>query len=193
MRAADYFAQLKTLLPPGRLWSVLGQAGTRLSNLLDAFAQELARADDRATDIIDETDPRTTYELLPEWESFAGLPDTCSADEQTLAERQAALLERLTSTAGQTPQYFIDLAAALGYEVTVREHSPRRHGDPFGDYYGGVDWAFVWDIVAPATQVTYRHHGDGYGGLYALFGYGRLECVIESHAPSHTLVRFVYE
>jgi hypothetical protein len=65
--AADAYARMMTaLLPPGRLWRLVGSV---LSDLLLACADELARLDARVDDLLDEADPSTATELIPEYES----------------------------------------------------------------------------------------------------------------------------
>ncbi|PTT59353.1 phage tail protein, partial [Pseudomonas sp. HMWF007] len=111
--AADYLEQLKALLPPGQAFP--RESGTTLHNLLDGMSVELARADSRAETLPEEANPATTIELLGDWERVVGLPDKCSgALEETLQGRRSALLAKLTSTGGQSPSYFIQLAATLG-------------------------------------------------------------------------------
>ena len=41
--------------------------------------------------LIDESDPRSTLEMLNDWERAFGLPDSCTDAADTLAERQNAL------------------------------------------------------------------------------------------------------
>ncbi|WP_241085114.1 putative phage tail protein [Candidatus Vondammii sp. HM_W22] len=55
---------------------------------------------DRAESLLNEANPRATYELLAEWEAFANLPDTCTGSTLTLQERRAVLVQRLTATGG---------------------------------------------------------------------------------------------
>ena len=71
-----------------------------------------------------ESDPRSTVELLPDWERNWGLPDPCYEEPQSIAERQLALVMRMTMEGGQSRQFFIDVAAMIGYTITITEYRP---------------------------------------------------------------------
>lgn len=80
MGVADSYArQMKALLPPGRLWRMVASV---LADFFLACAQELERIDARVQDLLREGDPRTTDELLPEWEKEYGLTASGSIDER---------------------------------------------------------------------------------------------------------------
>ena len=116
--AADYLSQLRGLLPSGVAWRAAD--GLSITNLLQAMADELARVDGRAAQLHEEADPTTTNEILPDWERIAGLPDNCSETlADTVQQRRSALVSKLTQQGGQSPQYFIDIAAALGYMARI--------------------------------------------------------------------------
>lgn len=190
--AADYQAQLNALLPTGALWHALRQDDNAQALLL-ALADELARIDGRAADLLNEADPRRAYELLAEYEAWAGLPSPCAPLEQSITERQTALHAHLSSPGGQSRAYFIALAARLGYVATIREHGPRRHGDPMGGEYGTDEWRFVWDVATAVGQIIYRRSGGGHGERYASWGDEQFECAMRRMAPAHTVIRFIYE
>ncbi len=77
--------------------------------------------DARAADLlITESDPRSPLELLPDWERAFGLPDPCSIETPTIADRRAALINRMTIVGRQDRNFFISLAAAIGYTITIR-------------------------------------------------------------------------
>lgn len=76
MYSADaYAAALEQMLPPG---DALPRGDSFLRDLLDALAQEFARVESAALNLFDELDPRTTLQLLPDWERVLGLPDDCT-------------------------------------------------------------------------------------------------------------------
>lgn len=89
--SADEFARmLVRLLPPGRL---LTAPGDTLYKVLLANGDELARVQQRQIDLLEESDPRTTSELLPEWEAQYQITDTSGTED----ERRARLLARVLS------------------------------------------------------------------------------------------------
>jgi hypothetical protein len=110
LTAAAYARMLGALLPPGRLWR---RVGSVLEDLLLASADELARLDARVDDLLDETDPSTADELLPEYERELDLDEAA-----TDAERRAIIVGRLIARQRYRPVDFQDaLAALLGQDA----------------------------------------------------------------------------
>lgn len=191
--AADYLEQLKTLLPPGQAFP--REAGTTLHSLLDGMSIELTRVDGRGEALPVEANPASTNELLTDWERVAGLPDKCSGVlEETLQGRKNALIAKLSSTGGQSPSYFIELASVLGYTVTIEEFRPFRAGiSHAGDALTNGPWAFTWRIHAPETSIiSFRAGGSGAGERLRTWGNDTLECKINQLKPAHTIALFAY-
>jgi len=194
-----YVRQMRALLPRGAAWRF--PAGGIFAALLGGLAAEFARIDQRALDLIEESDPRTTLELLGDWETTAGLPDACTGSPDTAAERQVALHQKVTSTGGQSIAYFTELALKLGYVIEIEEHRPAAIGmDCDGPLYG-EPWAFAWTVhVLPfdgylegALDVAVAEVGDDIGVRLRGWGSLDLECVIARARPAHTIVLFTYE
>lgn len=191
--AARYKEQLKALLPPGRAFP--RETGTTLDALLDALAVELARIDTRGDELTTEANPQTTLELLADWERVAGLPDPCVADQvQSIATRRMALVSKLSGTGGQSRAYFIAVAAALGYTVTIEEFHPFVAGGSYaGDDVTNGDWAFTWRIHAPGVTVTPFSVGTSAAGdPLNSWGNDLLECRMNHLKPAHTILQFAY-
>jgi uncharacterized protein YmfQ (DUF2313 family) len=199
--ALAYQAQLAALLPRGRAWP--REDGSELMKLMHAKAEELARIDGRVSDLLEEVDPRTTLELLDDWERVAGLPDSCIAAPDSIAERRAAVQSRITGMGGQTREYFINLAATLGFAITIDEFQPFRVGaGRVGDLLYGEAWAHVWrvNVQPPAIDdggglsIRYFRVGESRVGE-RLVGFGSLdlECIIRRAAPAHSIVIFAYD
>ena len=191
--AAEYREQLKALLPPGQAFP--RDPGTTLHDLLDGMSIELARLDGRASVLPQEANPATSLELLPDWERVAGLPDKCSGViEETLQGRRNALLTKLTSTGGASTAYFIELAASLGYTVTIEEFRPFRVGvSRAGDLLTNGPWAYTWLIRAPEVSVTsFRVGQSAVGERLRTWGNDTLECKINQLKPAHTVALFAY-
>lgn len=191
--AAEYLEQLQTLLPPGQAFP--RDAGTTLHSLLDGMSIELARADSRGEALPLEANPGTTNELLGDWERVAGLPDKCAGVlEETLQGRRNALISKLSSTGGQSEAYFIGVAAALGYQVTVEEFRPFRAGlSVAGDTISNGPWVFTWRIHAPSvTIIPFRAGQSAAGEPLRSWGNDTLECKLNQLAPAHTILLFAY-
>lgn len=190
MTADDYLAQLQALLPQGPAWP--RDAGATLTKLLQAMADELARIDGRAAQLIEEADPRTTDELLADWERVAGLPDSCVTAAQSTAQRRAALHAKLTTLGGQSTAYFIALAASLGYTVTITEFHLHTVEDDVNYPLYGHPWRFAWQVNAPQNTVGTLSVTDTVADPLAWWGNELLECVIRRLKPAHTHVLFAY-
>lgn len=107
MALADAYARaLKALLPPGRLWRL--DAESIVTETLTACADELARVDGRAKDLLREADPTTTDELLPDFEAIFGLPATGTIDQ-----RRARVVSRLVRRSRFRPVDFQNVLAPL--------------------------------------------------------------------------------
>lgn len=190
----DYLRQLQALLPPGPAWPKDDEAW--VTRFLGALAAELARVDGRAWQLVEEADPRTTAELFSDWETVAGLPDTCvalSGQVQSLAQRRAALVARLVMLGGASRAYFIALAASLGYVITITEFRSFRAGQSRAGDPVSTNWQFAWQVNAPLNTVTPFRAGNAVAGdAINAWGNKLLECVLSRFKPAHTTVIFAY-
>ncbi len=191
--ANDYTAALQALIPPGAVWPTDPDATQ--TAVLSALANSYQQSDDAALALLVGAFPTTATIMLTEWESTLGLPDDCAIGEtDSMALRQAAVTAKLFSTGGQSPAYFIDVAAQLGYTITITQYRQARAGlSVCGDALNGENWPFVWLITAPATTIIYAKAGLSYcGDPLRSWGNKRLECHLTKLSPSHTIVKFGY-
>jgi uncharacterized protein YmfQ (DUF2313 family) len=188
----NYKAQLGQLLPPGKAFA--NSDNSKLGDLLAAQSVELARVDGRAEDMILEADPRTTNEMLPDWERVCGLPDECTGGGETVEERRQLVTAKYTQRGGQSPGFFQELAATLGYDVEIEEYHAFRVGDDTGDPAYDDDWAHAFSVLVPdETTVRYFASFSGCAGEpLATWGDDALECVITRAKPAHSTVLFAY-
>ena len=190
---SDGFAhQLQALLPTGAAWP--RQDGATLTAIIRAMADGLARCDFRARALLDEFDPRTASELLTDWETELGLPDSCAGQAETIKGRRDAIITKLTSIGDQSPVYFIKVAELLGYSIIIEEHDQFRFGrNRFGDRFVGGGWQHTWTVHAPSvTEVRFRFGVGRFGERLLNFGNKSLECAIHRYKPAHTHVIFSY-
>src|SRR5215831_18041119 len=130
---SDYAQAFLALLPTGPAWP--RHAWSTLAQTVFGLADYWGFVDGRAADLLEiESDPRSTVELLPDWERNWGLPDPCYSAPQTISERQFALVQRMTLLGSQSRQFYIDFAKQLGYDITISEFRPFMVGiDCCGD------------------------------------------------------------
>lgn len=188
----EYRDALGALLPTGDAWP--RSINSTVFKLLAGLAAELQRVDAAAWRLIDEADPSTTLELLADWERVTGLPDPCVTAVQTVAERRQALAGRLAGQRGQSRQFFIDLAARLGYTVTITEFTSAAAATAAGVLFTGDEWAHIWRVNVPvSTGITDFKAGSGTAGEpLRAFGNEVIECQFNRLKPAHTRVLFAY-
>lgn len=193
LTATDYLRQLQALLPLGPAWPKDDDA--TLTRLLQALAGELARVDGRALQLVEEADPRTTGELFADWERVAGLPDACAeafGGEQTQAQRRAALVAKLVTLGGQSAAYYIGLAAALGYAITITEFHEHTVEDDVEHPLYSAAWNFAWQVNSALNTIIEITVESTVEEPIAAWGNALLECVINRLKPAHTIVLFSY-
>lgn len=183
-------AQLRLLLPP----EAYDGAAPILGALLDADAKALTAAQESGDRLYEYIWPETGA-ALSEWERVLGLPDPCVIGE-TLAVRQriAAVMAKLRGLGGQSRAFFIQLAASLGYTITITEFRPARAGIAVaGDAVNGTDWASAWVINAAPVNVFVAKAGSAAAGeALAVWGNKLLECRMRAMQPAHTTLIFSY-
>jgi uncharacterized protein YmfQ (DUF2313 family) len=150
-------AALAALAPTGP--ALPREPGSAFDGLLSALSGELAIVLGRARAARDEADPRAADELLADWERVAGLPDPCLGPAPTVAQRRARLVQQLTAARGQSPAFFVGLAAALGRAATVtefREHDCEQTCEaPAHD----TAWRFAWrfTLLGGSAETAWFH------------------------------------
>jgi len=213
----DYAVALSNLLPTGQAWP--RDPESVLQRVIRGLAQVMGFVDSRAADLLErESDPRKTIELLPDWEKAWGLPDNCFRSALTIEQRQQMLVFKMTLLGGQSRQFFIDMAAWLGYTITITEWSPFSAGiSQAGDTVGEIGWTdypghhpevvdYRWRIGPPEMRFYWQVHvtnaplmwfrcGSGQAGVdhHLEIGYAQdLECLLRRWKPAHTDIVFDY-
>lgn len=166
-----YRQMLQRLLPRGPAWT--REPGSQLTALLQGLAVEAQRVEDRALALIEEADPRTTTELIDDWERVCGLPGDCTAPT-AIADRRALVVQKLLGHGDPNLAFWQEQAEALGFTFgSIEEYRPFSAGDNAGDHVIGLDWLFCWVLVV-ATRTA---------ALNEL-----LRCTVEGLTPLHTEV-----
>jgi uncharacterized protein YmfQ (DUF2313 family) len=176
------------LLPPGKAWTL--KPDGNLARLLAALGVELGKLELRACELLEEINPRTSVELLSNWETVLGLPGECGTLAETLAGRQFAAHAKLIATAGQSPAYFVMVAEAIGFAIEIEEYEPFRVGrGRAGDRLNGEEWQFAWTVHAPEFTPRFLRSGEGsVGDPLISFDNAPLACVLQELRPVHTVL-----
>ena len=187
----EFADSLQAHMPIGLAWP-RDQDTTQRATVL-ALAPTYARNWQTAQAVLTDAFPASAVYLLPEWEASLDLPDPCAGPDQTVAQRQAHVVARLTQQNGPSVPSLVAYAATLGYAITITEFAPRRFGRAFGTPFYGVPWASVWQVNAPGFSVDFREFGaSNFGEPYAEWGNTVLQCELKRLAPAHTTLLFSY-
>lgn len=186
----DHAIGAEGLRPHGDIWTQNPNSVSR--QLFMALGTELARVTGRGVDMIREADPRTTVELLADWERILNVPGPCDNLEPTVLLRQFAITAKLTQKRGTSRQHFIDLASDLGFEISIEEYLPFEAGvGTVGQQLTGADWVFAWKVHKPVESGQFFSAGVGQAGEALLeLSQGTLECYLGQAKPAHTYVFF---
>jgi len=192
----DYLRELQSLLPKGKAWT--RDEGSTSAEFLHGDAEEFAHVDERSDDLLQERDTRYTSELLIDHENDLGLPDECSPEGETIQERRLAVHSKLIALGQQNPAYFIELATAFGWTITITEYSPfwcgvMGSGEPCGDQ----ETIFYWKITITigSGNIVYFLSGSSESGdpLSYLPGTESMICTFNKLKPGHTVLIYDFD
>src|SRR5262249_17355557 len=112
------------LLPRGVAWPRIPDTVLWRFWLVPAFVYALVHASD--CKLLAESYPCGATELLPEWLAMVGLPDECTTGDgpPSITVQRQLICANLAARGGQSPAYFIALAAAYGFDISITEHTP---------------------------------------------------------------------
>ena len=195
-RVEKYRRMFLGLFPRGEAWEARDRDDSELSLLSKGVAYELARVEERGIDLKREADPNKTLELLPQWEALCGLPDECTGEAPTLADRRNQVLQKLRNRGGatQNESFFEALALNLGFVVNVETFRPFLAGKSVaGDALTNDPWKFWFGVSTEDFLVQYFLAGQGTAGqALQIVGNDTLECTIVKYKPAHTEVLFSF-
>jgi len=179
------------LLPPGKLWNL--EADSALQRLTVAIGDEFARVQARASDLIEETDPRTADETITDWERVLSLPDDLvTSIPATLAARRVAVTQKFVARGGSNDEFYDVLCDACGYalvsitryatEVLRCGATSRPAGLVFrvNDRVYGADYAYTILITVTDTASP------------PALSHTQFEAVVRARTHSHITVMFTY-
>ncbi len=174
-------SSLNHLLPPGKAYPRYPEA------VVQKIVQGMAAMFDKHHVFVNEVArqwfPQHTCTRLEEWEEALSLPDTCTLDAQTFAQRRQAVLTRLGAYAGSlvfengstaSLLFLTNLVALAGYDVTLSLNHPFRVG---------------CNRVGQRLGINAILHVSVNGTVASSPG---LECLLSRLAPARYQLNFVY-
>lgn len=194
LKADDYRNQMIALQPRGMALPTHEESDW--VKLLAALAEEKARADGRVEQLLKEMDPRTTFEMLEDWERVLDLPDPCRiGDPGGLGERRDAAAAKMIQTGSQTPAYFVAIANRLGYDITIEEIPLSMSGGLVagGELSGTEEDRFWWRVNVPVQLSGNFIAGNSVAGdELGSYRPNELECRFGRLKPAHTQIEYQY-
>jgi len=192
----NYLRLLQSLFPRGKAWN--RDEDSVLTEFLYGQAEEFARVDKRSDNLLQERDTRFSTELLVDHEIDLGLPDECSGDNLTIAERRLQAHSKLISLGQQNPAYFIEIAAAQGWTITITEYRPFWCGyGVAGEACGEQNNIFYWKatITLGGGEIIYFTSGSSQCGdpISYIVDTDSLICLLNKYKPAHTSLLFDYD
>lgn len=187
MNTVDLFRQL---LPPVSY----DTRGENLSAELQAEANvmdDVRASEDRVLASI--TPFHSTFTLS----DFERIYDIVPHPRATIQERRQDILARMAATGGLSIPYFINLAASLGYTITITEPRPFRAGvNRCGDmvWSASLRWVWIVNVIGSKTRRYYFRAGVSTAGEPLLsFGELTLETLFHELKPAFTECYFTYQ
>ena len=186
-----YKQLLINLLPMGRLWDPVNQP--TLDSLLSSLADEFCRIDERVDVMLKEADPRTSSELLEDWERLVGLPDECTPLSPTDDGRSNQVVQKYTNVGGISAATYTFIAEQLGVSVKVKDIFPFYTGFARVGERLTNDFEFSFRIGDRVESPLRRYGWRFWFEVNLPRGHAVLECVLRKLKPAHVGILFYYE
>ncbi len=151
----DFARLLMSLLPPSKWGFWTRDLNSNTYKYMLGLGKEFVRVDQRIEDLLNECLTLQADELLEEWEADFGLPEDGYALASTTEGRRKEINAKLIQVGRQDENYFIEIAAALGYTITIETFSPAFVGIfAMGDPVGGQESLFYWKVNIDLDSIT---------------------------------------
>lgn len=189
--------QMADCLPEGDAWALKNEDDSNLRKLINSLsvAHNLVQQQIELLDY--EFRIGQTFDLLEDWEESCGIPDECLGVSTLIADRRAAVIERIRKqpivTLSQMQAYVDSLFPGMGITlypgVDYAEDFEYEFEIPF---YGEAYWRFILVATVPLPPT------DGFEFEFELFFEGtpdtsELECLLNQINPTNVYVLIVYE
>ena len=196
MNLNDYIEMVWSLYPKGLAWN-------REKGILNKFnasiAAEIIKLEGRIKALLDEADPRTTTEMIFDWERTWGLPDECSPLASTLQERRIAVISKMIMAGGMPPVFYQNMIEEMGYDVDgLIEWKPFVIGEclttgTMTDPDPLTRFCWGWTVYGLASNMFECGISECLDPLGDWSDASELICRINKLKPAHTQVIFNFD
>lgn len=199
---------LQTLLrhlPDGVAWIAWRMPGKIAHRLVTAFAELYEDAKEALCRLALELDPRTTDQMIGEWETAVSLPDPCLPTARTLDERRFWVRWRLDKRRYSTVADWQYLASLFGLVITVTPgwlvQRPALYAASYPKRYDlfpklGRFRVYINIINRDPCGYDYglENRGPGYAIPYGCTqaDYDNFKCLIERVKPANVVIIWDY-
>ncbi|HCP8498029.1 TPA: DUF2313 domain-containing protein [Escherichia coli] len=157
------------------------------ANVMEAVKASAAR-------VLAQITPLQSSMTLSDWERVY---DVAPREGATQQERRQNILVKMAATGGLSIPYFKNLAASLGYTITITEPRAFRTGvNRCGDRLFIPEMRWVWqvNVIGAKTPVyRFRTGASATGEPLTAFGESILENTFKDLKPAFTDCYFTYE
>lgn len=102
-----------------RLHEAKNKSDSVFRKILIGLASEWLNFRNKINEVSNQYNPKTTTQLIEEWEEFVGIPDSCIDVASTLEQRRINILLKLSGINVSTETQFKNIALILGYNIEV--------------------------------------------------------------------------
>ncbi|MBI5205098.1 MAG: DUF2313 domain-containing protein [Nitrospirae bacterium] len=166
--------------------------GGEFNKDIEIEGKYLDTAQARVDNLLKEMFPDGAYELLCCWERVCGI--TPGADD-TLQLRRNSIIRKLREIGRLDRKYFMDVAAAMGYTITIEELHPFMAGLSYaGDTLYVEESIFIWRVHISGQSLYYFRSGESSAAERLLWWPVQtiIEDLLNDLKPAHTYIIFVY-
>ena len=168
-----------------------------LYKMLLGLGIECSQSESYIHEFVAQHDINQTENLIEEWESAVGIPDSCFSGTGTIEERRRDVIAKISSFGVSTEQQFIDLAAQYGYSIRI-EHRVFG-GHPFDmefDYpLGSSDSAdkFTMYVIFQGVSPPQNTFDMEFDYIFDDGPFNIVICLFNKLKPANSLIIYEFE
>ena len=186
---SNYTKALFNLLPAGFIMPQEAD-NSDMGGLIDVGADAMQAVETASNTVMDELFPDKVSAFTNDWHRVLGFP-RCGITSSTQSQKVDANIAWLNIGELSDDQFFIDIAAVMGYTITISDVIGST-GVSLGEAaLTAHQWRVTSTLVAP-TIIFKMGAGVMGDPLVDTGSNDPLECLIEFFSPAHTQVLFEY-